>query len=126
DLDEQWPRALQRGGDDAARRRYVVLREERASRIRDLGQAAIAHLEDADLLGRSEAVLRGTEQADRRVAVALERQHGVDQVLERLRAGDRAVFRDVSNEHDGNAIGLRQLHQPEGRTADLADASRWA
>ena len=43
----------------------VVLGEERPGRVGDLGQSGLAHLEDADLLGRSEAVLRRAQQADR-------------------------------------------------------------
>ena len=58
DLDEDRPRALQHRGDDAARRRRVVVGEECAGRVCDLGQAALPHLEHADLLGRAVAVLR--------------------------------------------------------------------
>ena len=39
-------------------RRLVVVGEERPRRVGDLGEAALAHLEDADLLRRPEAVLR--------------------------------------------------------------------
>ena len=96
--------------------------EERARRIGDLAQPGLGHLEHADLVGRPEAVLRRAEQPQRRVALALEVDHRVDQVLERLRAGDRAVLRDVADEDHRDAVALGELHQAERRFADLADA----
>lgn len=55
--------------------------------------------------------------------VALERDDGVHQVLERARAGERAVLRDVADEHDGDAVALRHVHEPEGGFANLAHAA---
>src|SRR5439155_10093015 len=54
DLDEERPRSLEGRRHDAARRRPVVLGEERPSRVGDLTEATIAHLEDADLIRRAE------------------------------------------------------------------------
>jgi hypothetical protein len=126
DLDEERPRPLERRGDDAAWCRTVVLGEESPRRIGDLGESLLAHLEDADLLGRPEAVLRGTEQANRGVALALEGEHGIDEVLQCLRPRDRAVFRDVADEDDRDSLRLGELHQAQGSAADLADAPRRA
>ena len=99
-----------------------MIGEERAGRIGHLAQARLAHLEDPDLLGRSEPVLRGADEAEGRVPLALEVQDHVDEVLERLRAGDRPVLRHVPGEdHRGpGRLGVR--HEPHGRLADLADA----
>ena len=64
----------------------VVVGEERAGRVGDLDQPALGHLEHADLLGRPVAVLRRAQQAQAAGPVALDGQHHVDEVLERLRA----------------------------------------
>ena len=123
DLDEQRPAALEGRRDDAARRRPVVVGEEGPGRIGDLAQAALAHLEHADLLGRAEAVLGRPQQPQRAVALALERQDRVDEVLEGLRPGERAVLGHVADEDDRDPVALGELHQPERRLADLADAA---
>ena len=123
DLDEDRPAALERRSDDAAGRRLIVLREERPGRIGHLGHAGLAHLEDPDLLGRAKPVLRGAHEAERRVALALEGEDRVDEMFERLRPGQRAVLRHVADEDDRDPLPLRELHQPEGRLADLADAA---
>ncbi len=100
-----------------------MLGEERSRRVGPLGHAGLAHLEHPDLLGRAEAVLRGAQEANCRVSLALERQYRVDEMLERLRAGDRAVLGHVADEHNGDPGRLGQLHQAERRAADLADAA---
>ena len=63
-------------------------------------------LEAADLVGRAEAVLDRADQPQRRVPVALEVQHHVDEVLEQPRAGDRAVLGDVADEDGRDAAVL--------------------
>ena len=124
DLDEDRPAAFERRRDDAAGCRLIVLGEERPRRVGHLRHAGLAHLEHPDLLGRSEAVLRGPDEPQRREALALEGEDRVDEMLERLRPGQRAVLRDVPDEYDGNPLALRELHQAEGRLADLTDAAR--
>ena len=79
------------------------------------------HLEDAELVRRAEAVLRGAQDAVRAVAVALELEHAVDEVLEHARAGDRAVLRHVADEEDRDAVLLRDPQQARGRLAHLGD-----
>ena len=98
-------------------------REEGAGRIGDLHQPGVVHLEDADLVGRAEAVLGRPQQAHRGVPLALEADHRVDQVLERLGPGDRAVLGDVPDEDDGDPVALGQVHQAQRRLAHLADAA---
>ena len=60
------------------------------------------------------------QHAQRVTAVAVERQHGVDDVLEHARPGERAFLRDVADEHGGELALLRLLHEPVGAVADLA------
>ena len=66
----------------------------------DLPEAAIGHFEYADLIGRSEAVLHGSQDAELVPAVALEIEHGIDHVLDDLGAGDLPILRDVTDEKD--------------------------
>ena len=46
----------------------------------------VGHLHEPELVGRAEAVLQRAQHAQRVMTVAFERQHGVDDVLERARA----------------------------------------
>ena len=63
----------------------------------------LGHREHADLVDRAEAVLDRAHQAEARMRVALEVQHGVDHVLEHARAGERALLGDVAHQHDRRA-----------------------
>ena len=65
------------------------LAEEQRRGIGDVGQAAVGHLEHADLVGRAEAVLDRAQDAELMAALALEVEHRVDHVLEHAGAGDR-------------------------------------
>ena len=99
-----------------------MIGEEGARRIGDLEQARLGHLEHADLVGRAEPVLRRAQQPHRGVALALEIDDRVDEVLERLGPGDRAVLGHVADEDHGDPVALGEVHQAQGRFADLADA----
>ena len=57
------------------------------------------------------------------VAVALEVEHHVDEVLEHPRAGDRAVLGDVADEHRGDVAGLGHPDQGGRDLLDLGDAA---
>ena len=62
-----------------------------AARVGHRDQAAVAHLEQPDLVGRAEAVLLRPQHAQRAQRIALEHQHDVDEVLEHARPGDDAL-----------------------------------
>ena len=84
----------------------------------------MAHLEQSEFVGRPETVLRGAQQAQRVVAVALELQDGVDHVLEHPWAGEPAVLGDVADEDDRHVAVLRFDDQALCATPDLTDAAR--
>src|SRR5438477_221813 len=67
------------------------------------GEPGPRHLEDTELVRRAEAVLDRAQDAVLAVAVALELEHAVDEVLEHARAGHGAVFRHVADEEDGDS-----------------------
>ena len=58
------------------------------------------------------------------VAVALELQNAVDEVLEHARAGDGAVLRHVADQDRRDTALLRDAQQASRRFADLRDRAR--
>ena len=89
-LDAQRPRAFHDRGDDRTRSR-PTRRSARNSALGSLTgeQPARGHLHEPELVGGAEPVLQRAQHAQRVVTIALERQHGVDDVLERARPGER-------------------------------------
>jgi hypothetical protein len=119
DFDEQRARAVTGGDDDRSRRADRSLGEQLRRRILDLGEAGAAHLEHAELLRRSEPILVTAQDPVRAAAFALELEHDVDQVLERLGPGDRAVLGDVTDEDRRRAGGLGVRHEARRALAHL-------
>ncbi len=78
----------------------MALAEEEFGWIGDLAQALVRHLEDADLVGRSKAVLHGAQDAVVMAAFALEIKHRVDHVFDHARSGDLAFLCDMADKHD--------------------------
>ena len=124
DLDEQRPGALDAGEDRGAGGGAVALGEEERRGVRDLGEAGAGHLEDADLVGRAEAVLDRAQDAELVAALALEVEHGVDHVLDDARAGDLAVLGDVADEDDRGAAALGEGDELVGRRRGPGRPSR--
>src|SRR6266550_1112992 len=128
-LDQERPGALDAGehrsasGATARLRigRVVAVSKEQCRGVRHLDEAAIAHLEDADLIGRAKAVFYGAQDAELVTAFAFEIEHGVDHVLEDARAGDQPFLRHVSYQHDDKAAALGEADQFLRRAAHLAD-----
>jgi hypothetical protein len=57
------------------------------------------------------------------MALALEVEHGVDDVLEHLGTGQTTVLRDVTNEHGRNVLPLGSEEKLRRRFANLSDAA---
>ena len=102
------------------------LGEEQRGGVRDLGQALAGHLEDADLVGRAEAVLDRAQDAELVAALALEVEHGVDHVLDHARAGDLALLGDVADQDHRDAAALGEGGELVRAGADLGDRARRA
>ena len=91
--------------------------------IEHLDQTVVAHLEHAGIVGGAEPVL---DRADRPVgplALALELQHAVDQVLEHARPGQRPLLGDVANQEHRDLQAFGDLPDLLGRLANLGDRS---
>ena len=123
DLGEQRAAALHRHRDAGAGHRLVVVLDEEAGRVGDRGDAVGGQVEAADLVDRAEPVLHRADHPEPGVAVALEVEHHVDEVLEHPGAGDRAVLGDVADEHRGDVAGLGDPDQRGRDLLDLGDAA---
>ncbi len=122
DLDEERPAPLGRRDHEGPRRRLGPLRQKERARIGHLAEALAHHLEDAHLVSRPEAVLRRPHDAKRVAPIALESEHRVDQVLEHLGPRERALFRDVTDQEEGDAVALGDFDQARGHLAELRHA----
>ena len=110
-LDHQRPRPFQRRAHDAAWGVLVRTGKEGPSRIGDLSQAALRHLEDTDFLRGSEAVLRCAQQPKRRGPLPFQAQNRVDEMLERLGSRQRPILGYVADDYDRDAVPFGDLHQ---------------
>src|SRR5687767_6705271 len=97
--------------------------EEELRGARDDFESALGHAEDADLVDAAEPVLGGAQDSMIERALALEVQHRVHDMLERLRAGDAAALRDVTDDEDGGAAVFGEPHQAGRTLADLPDVA---
>ena len=60
------------------------------------------------------------------MGVTFKVQHRVHHVLQHARPGQRALFGDVSDQHDGRATGLGCAREVGGTLAHLGDRARGA
>ena len=122
-LDQDRARALHRRQYDRARRPGRVLDEPRRG-IGDLAQPSGAHLEYPDLAGRAETVLQGPQGAVGALALSLELQHTVHQVLEHPRTGQAPLLGHVPDQDQRHPGALGDLGQGARRLPHLADRAR--
>jgi hypothetical protein len=101
----------------------VVVLDEQPGGIGDLGDAVGGEVEAADLVDRAEPVLDRAQHPEPGVAVALEVEHHVDEVLEHPGPGDRALLGDVADDDRGDVAGLGDPDQRGGDLLDLGDAA---
>ncbi len=124
DFHQHRARAFHAGEHRGARLRVrPALGQKQRRRVRYLGQAFLAHGEDADLVGRTEAVLDRAQDAEAVRPLAFEIEHRVDHVLQHARAGDQAFLGDVADEHQGEAAPLGEPDQLVRRRAHLGDGA---
>ena len=84
-------------------------------------QTGRGHLHQAELVGRAEAVLQRAQHPQRVMTIALEREHRVDDVLERARAREPAVLGDVTDQQRRDVVLLREPHELLRAVAHLGD-----
>ena len=120
-LGQQRASSLHGDRDAGAGDLLVVVLDEQAGRVGDRRDPVVGQVEAAHLVDRAEAVLHRADHAEPGVAVALEVEDHVDDVLEDARAGDRAVLGDVADEHRGDVAGLGDPDQRGGDLLHLGD-----
>jgi hypothetical protein len=122
-LDEQWAAAVACHRHDAARRRLARAREENRRRVAHFAQSLLVHVKKRELADRAEAILRRAHVAEAARRIAFEIQHGVDEMLEKPRSGDRTVLRHVTHDHDARAARFREADDLRGAFAQLRDGA---
>ena len=111
ELDEQRTLALHGRKHHTAWDSRLSISEQQLAGIGDAGQARLRHLEQSKLSRGTEAVLGGPQQPEGVVTLPLERQHGVDDMLEDARSGQGALLGHVAHEQGGHGRRLGHLQQ---------------
>ena len=117
-LGEQWSATLQRYCYCRARHRLTMMRREQSRGIGHFDDSGVDHFETADLICRTEAVLGCPHHPEAGLAIPLECEDNVDQVLQQSRTSDSPVFRHVSDDDHRHAT---PLGDPDQRTCHFAD-----
>ncbi len=89
--------------------------------IGDTAEAITGHFEHAEIVGGAETMLHRANQSEGVVTLALEGDHGVDEMLEHPRPGEIAFLGDVSDEHDREITPFRLGHESLRDRSDLGD-----
>ncbi len=121
-LDQQGPLALHGGEHRAPRRPRAPVAEEELIGVGHRSQAGVAHLEEPELPGRPEPVLGGPHHAQRVVAVSLDGEDRVHQVLEGAGAGQGPLLGHVAHQHERHVVELGQVHHDVGARPHLGEA----
>src|SRR5439155_22897182 len=87
-------------------------------------EGGACYLEQAELVRRAKSVLRGAQDSVGVVAIALELEHAVDEVLEHARTRDGAVLGHVPDEESRDVRFLGDPEQARRRFPDLRDRAR--
>ena len=98
--------------------------EEQLTGVAHLGQATALHLKQTQLMGGTEAVLDGPQQAMTGEAVSLEGEHRIHEVFQHLRAGQHAFFGDVAHQQQRDVLAFRQPLQGSRTFTHLTDGPR--
>jgi hypothetical protein len=97
--------------------------QEQFGRIADLGQPGVFHLENTELIRRSESIFHRSKHAMPVALFPLEIQDGIDDVFQEARPRDRTVLGHVTNDKNRDAASLGEPHQLRRHFLNLADAS---
>ena len=120
-FNEEWAVSFERWHDDRTGCAWPAVGKEHLAGIGHAHQATFRHFEHTEFTRRAKTVLGGAHDAQCMVAITLEREHGVDNVLEHARPSEASFFGDVANEDDGNVALLGFLHQSVRAPAHLND-----
>src|SRR6266566_4185651 len=126
DLHEHRPGPFHQCRDRRAGRARRAPGQKRRGGVCDRLESRAGHAKHTNLIDRTEAVLHGAQDPVIERGFSLEVEHGVDDVLERLRSRNAPALGDVPDEQYRRPRFLGEPHQPGGALADLADVARGA
>jgi len=118
--------ALHKRTHGAAAGHVATIAEEQRRRVLDRNESRTDHPKHADLVDRSEPVLRSAQHAMVEGPVALKVQHRVDDMLEGFRAGNTAPLRDMSDHEHCRSRVLGKTHEARGTLTHLPHITRRA
>ena len=90
---ERYACALHRSGAGGIGRR-----QKKPRRVRHLFDAFAAHIETAYLIGRAETIFHRAQHTQRGFGIPFELADHINEMLQRARAGNRAVFGDMTDQ----------------------------
>ena len=122
-LHQQGPGALA-GHDRGGARTGALPTEEQLAGIGHLRQPLPPHLEHAQLMGGTEAVLHRPQQPVAGEAIPLEGEHRIDQMLQHLGAGEGPLLGHMADQHQGRVLALGDAGQGSGTLAHLGHRAR--
>ena len=102
----------------------TVALDEQISRVGDFLQSFAGHFKQADFAGRAKAVLHAANNAVRVEPIAFEVDDGIDDVLDDLGPGERALLGDMADEHDRDPAALGEVDEFHAAFAQLRDRAR--
>ncbi len=106
ELDEHGASSLETAEHNRAGHTLPSISQKHRRGIADSLETPLAHGEDSGLVTRPEAVLGSPQQPNRSGALAFERENRINNVLERFRSRNRALFGDVADKDDAGAFRL--------------------
>src|SRR6202171_5063226 len=106
ELHQQGAGPLKRNIYDVADLAQRAVLQEGPAGVADLVHAAVAHLENADLIGGTEAILLAAQDPEAMVPLTFEVEDSVDDVLQHARPRDRPLLVHVTDEEDRDVAAL--------------------
>ena len=121
-LEQEWPRAFEHAPDRCA---YLprARRAEELGRVRHTDEAGRGHLEHSELVRGPEPVLRRPQDTMLVVAVALELEHAIHEMLEHAGTRHGAVLRHMPDEDGRDVVVLRDPQETARSLSYLRDGS---
>ncbi len=123
DFDQQRAAAFDAGENRRAGRAEIAFGEKQFGGIGNLAQPGAAHLEHADLVGGTEAVLDRPQDTKLMRAFAFKREDRIHHMLDDAWSGDLAILGHVADEDHGGARALGEPDQRLRARADLSDGT---
>ena len=124
DFDEQRAGPLNRDGDRGTGGVRLPFRQECLRGIGNLNHTPLNHFKNPDLARGAKAVLYTAEEPVAVEGVALQVEHGVDDVLQDAGTGNVTLFGHVPDQEDSDPRVFGQLLELAGTVAHLAHATR--